>query len=106
MGERFAQQSALGVPGDPRSPGYSFTDFGGDMTYCILPKVVMEHGCLIHYKSGSYFHASMGEPMSCIIGGFHTMYHTQQGVYTHKWALWTAALWRYWPVRGRWAWGD
>lgn len=83
-GERFAQQPALGVPGDPRSPGYSFPDFGGDMTYCILPKVVMENGCLIHYKGDSFFHASLGEPMSCIIGAFHAMYHTQQGVYTHK----------------------
>ncbi|MBS6943570.1 MAG: zinc-binding dehydrogenase [Clostridiales bacterium] len=84
VGERFAQQPALGVPGDPRSPGYSFPDFGGDMTYCILPKVVMENGCLIHYKGDSFFHASLGEPMSCIIGAFHAMYHTQQGVYTHK----------------------
>lgn len=83
-GEKFAQQPALGVPGDPRSPGYSFANFGGDMTYCILPKVVMENGCLIHYHGDSFFHASLGEPMSCIIGAFHAMYHTQQGVYTHQ----------------------
>ena len=83
-GERFAQQPALGVPGDPRSPGYSFPDFGGDMTYCILPKVVMENGCLIHYKGDSFFHASLGEPMSCIIGAFHAMYHTKPGSYEHQ----------------------
>jgi threonine dehydrogenase-like Zn-dependent dehydrogenase len=43
----------------------------------------MELGCLFHYDGGGYFDASLGEPMSCIVGGYHTMYHTNKTNYNH-----------------------
>lgn len=40
--------------------------------------------CLLPYNSDTYFYGSLAEPMSCIIGTFHAMYHTQAGSYEHK----------------------
>jgi threonine dehydrogenase-like Zn-dependent dehydrogenase len=82
-GEKFAQQPALNYKGSLASPGYSYEFFGGDATYCILPHEVMELGCLLHYDGDAYFYASLAEPVSCIIGGYHTMYHTNKQNYDH-----------------------
>jgi threonine dehydrogenase-like Zn-dependent dehydrogenase len=82
-GEKFAQQPALNYKGSLASPGYSYEFFGGATTYCILPHEVMELGCLLHYDGESYFDASLGEPMSCIIGGYHANYHTNKQDYNH-----------------------
>lgn len=82
-GEKFAQQPALNYKGSLASPGYSYEWFGGDCTYCIIPHEVMELGCLLHYNGDSYFEASLGEPMSCIIGGYHSNYHTSKTSYSH-----------------------
>lgn len=43
----------------------------------------MELGCLMNYDGDSFFEASLGEPMSCIIGGYHANYHTNKRNYTH-----------------------
>ncbi|WP_312641271.1 zinc-binding dehydrogenase [Hydrogenoanaerobacterium sp.] len=82
-GEKFAQQPALNYKGSLASPGYSYEFFGGAATYCIIPQEVMELGCLLHYDGDAYFDASLGEPMSCIIGGYHIMYHTNKTNYDH-----------------------
>jgi threonine dehydrogenase-like Zn-dependent dehydrogenase len=82
-GEKFAQQPALNYKGSLASPGYSYEFFGGDATYCIFPHEVMELGCLLHYDGDAYFYASLAEPVSCIIGGYHTMYHTNKHNYDH-----------------------
>ncbi|WP_010257509.1 zinc-binding dehydrogenase [Treponema primitia] len=82
-GEKFAQQPALNYKGSLASPGYSYEFFGGDTTYCILPNEVMELGCLLHYNGDAYFYASLAEPVSCIIGGYHIMYHTNKQNYSH-----------------------
>jgi len=82
-GQKFAIQPALNYKGSPYAPGYSFEYFGGNMTYCIIPREVMELGFLLDYKGDSYYEASLSEPMSCIIGGFHSNYHTETGKYTH-----------------------
>ena len=73
-GEKFAQQPALNYKGSLASPGYSYEFFGGDTAYCIIPHEVMELGCLLHYDGEAYFDASLAEPVSCIIGGYHIMY--------------------------------
>lgn len=83
-GEKFAQQPALNYKGSLASPGYSYEFFGGACTYCIIPPEVMELGCLLHYDGESYFEASLGEPMSCIIGGYHANYHTNKRNYNHE----------------------
>jgi len=83
-GQRFAQQPALNYKGSLASPGYSYPYFGGDCTYCIIPHEVMELGCLMVYEGDSYYSASLGEPMSCVIGGYHANYHTNKVNYNHE----------------------
>lgn len=83
-GMRFTLQPALNYKGTMWSPGYSYHDFGGDCTYTIIPKEVMELGCLLEYKGDAYFEASLAEPMSCSIGAFHAAFHTKMGVYHHE----------------------
>ena len=82
-GEKFALQPALNYKGSLDSPGYSYRYCGGASTYCIIPHEVMELGCLLKYDGDSYFKASLGEPMSCIIGGYHANYHTNKQNYDH-----------------------
>lgn len=82
-GQKFALQPALNYKGSLDSPGYSYEFCGGDTTYCIIPHEVMELGCLLNYDGESYFEASLGEPMSCIIGGYHANYHTNKQNYNH-----------------------
>lgn len=77
-GMKFAQQPALNYKGSLASPGYSYEYFGGACTYSIIPHEVMELGCLMPYEGESFFEASLGEPMSCIIGGFRGNYHTNK----------------------------
>ena len=82
-GQKFAQQPALNYKGRLDSPGYSYEFCGGACTYCIMPHEVMELGCLLNYDGESFFEASLGEPMSCIIGGYHANYHTNKKNYNH-----------------------
>ncbi len=81
-GKKFAQQPA--IPGQMESPGYSYEYFGGATTYCIFPGDVIEKGCIWEYEGDSYFEASLGEPMSCCIGGYHSNYHNEHLSYEHK----------------------
>ncbi len=83
VGEKYALQPALNYQGKLDSPGYSYKFFGGAATYCVIPQEVMELGCLLHYDGDSYFDASLGEPMSCVIGGYNIMYHTNKQNYNH-----------------------
>ena len=82
-GQKFSLQPALNYMGKLDSPGYSYEFCGGACTYCIMPNEVMELGCLLEYTGESFFEASLGEPMSCIIGGFHANYHTNKRNYDH-----------------------
>ena len=82
-GEKFAQQPALNYKGSLASPGYSYPYFGGACTYCVVPPEVMELGYLLHYDGESYFEASLGEPMSCVVGGYHGSYHTSRHSHEH-----------------------
>lgn len=82
-GQKFSLQPALNYKGKLDSPGYSYEFCGGACTYCIMPNEVMELGCLLEYTGESFFEASLGEPMSCIIGGFHANYHTNKRNYDH-----------------------
>ena len=82
-GQKFSLQPALNYKGKLDSPGYSYEFCGGACTYCIMPNEVMELGCLLDYTGESFFEASLGEPMSCIIGGYHANYHTNKRNYDH-----------------------
>ncbi len=83
-GMKYAIQPALNVPGrELEAPGYSYRYIGGDATRIIIPKEVMELGCLLPYDGEGYFKASLAEPVSCVIGAFRSSYHFKQGEYTH-----------------------
>jgi len=83
-GQRFTIQPALNYKGSLAAPGYSYPYIGGAATYVIIPNEVMEMGCLLEYNGEAFFHGSLTEPMSCIVGAFHANYHTQSGSYVHE----------------------
>jgi threonine dehydrogenase-like Zn-dependent dehydrogenase len=88
-GDKFAIQPALNVPGEDGkatlwAPGYSYQYIGGDATYVVIPKEVMEMGCLLEYKADNFYLGSLSEPISCIVGAYHAQYHTQGGSYVHR----------------------
>ena len=66
------------------SSGYSYPYIGGAATYIIIPNEVMEMNCLLPYNGEAFFHGSLAEPMSCIVGAFHAQYHTKSGSYVHE----------------------
>ncbi len=83
-GQRFSIQPAINHPSNPyAAPGYSFPYIGGSATYIVIPGMFMEYNCLLSYKGDAYYHGSLAEPMSCIVGTYHAMYHTTAGKYTH-----------------------
>jgi threonine dehydrogenase-like Zn-dependent dehydrogenase len=44
----------------------------------------MEKDCLIPYEGESYFKASLAEPMSCIIAGYHENFHSVYENHSHE----------------------
>lgn len=87
VGDKFAIQPALNYPHSPvgilGAPGYSYQYLGGDATYVIIPREVMEMECLLVYNGPGYYPASMAEPYSCVIGAMHANYHIKPGTYVH-----------------------
>ncbi len=87
-GDKFSIQPALNYEGGPvgilSAPGYSYRFIGGDATYVIIPKEVMEHDCLLAYQGEGYYPASLAEPLSCVIGAMHANYHIKPGSYIHQ----------------------
>lgn len=83
-GDRFSIQPALNYKGSLDAPGYSYHFIGGDATYIVIPEEVMELDCLLTYEGDAFFLGSLAEPVSCIVGTFHAMYHTTNGSYIHE----------------------
>ena len=79
-GDKFGIQPAYGPL---QTPGYSFPFVGGDSTYSIIPNAIIEADCLIKYDGDAYYKASLAEPMSCIIAGYHENYHSVYEKHTH-----------------------
>ncbi len=84
VGQKFAIQPALNYQGSPYAPGYSYQYFGGNTEYTIIPSEVMELSYLLDYQGEAFYEASLAEPMSCIIGGYHAVYHTENNNYVHQ----------------------
>ena len=82
-GQKFSIQPAMNYKGSLDAPGYSYSNIGGDSTYAIIPNEVMETGCLLPYNGDAFFCGSLAEPISCVAGTFHAMYHCDQGSYVH-----------------------
>ena len=86
-GDKFGIQPAIDykpVMNGLGAPGYSYNYIGGDAQYIIIPNEVMEKDCLIPYYGDSYFKASLAEPMSCIIAGYHENYHSVYETHSHE----------------------
>lgn len=87
-GEKFSIQPAIyyedGPVGVLSAPGYSYKYIGGDATYVIIPKDVLEQDCLLKYEGPGFYPASLAEPLSCVIGAMHANYHTTPGKYVHN----------------------
>jgi len=83
VGSRFSIQPALNYEGSLDAPGYSFHYIGGDATYVVIPHQVMDMDCLLPYDGEAFFLGSLAEPVSCVVGTFHAMYHTTNGSYVH-----------------------
>lgn len=81
-GQRFVLQPAMGLESG-YSAGYSYEYFGGNATYCIIPKIAIDLGCVLPLEGTYFANASLAEPMSCIIGAFKASYHTKPYVYKH-----------------------
>jgi threonine dehydrogenase-like Zn-dependent dehydrogenase len=87
-GQKYSIQPAIyykdGPVGVLSAPGYSYQHIGGDATYVIIPKDVLEQDCLLAYDGPGFYPASLAEPLSCVIGAMHANYHTKAGSYIHN----------------------
>lgn len=84
IGDKYVVQANLQLSDRPDCPGYSYRYTGGDATYIILSKDVMEQNCLIRYEGETFFEGALIEPLSCVIGAFEANYHVIEGTYQHK----------------------
>jgi len=86
-GDKFSIQPAMNYEGGPvgilSAPGYSYQNIGGDAQHVVIPAEVMEMNCLLPFDGEAYYHGSLAEPVSCVVGGFHANYHTTPGSYVH-----------------------
>lgn len=82
-GEKFAIQPAINYDAPYNALGYSYPFCGGNATHVIIPAEAIEKGCVLKYDSDVFYYGSLAEPVSCLVGAFHAMYHTKPGVYVH-----------------------
>lgn len=75
VGQKIVIQPALKLP-TGYDPGYSYPYIGGNTQYAVVPKIVLERGCLLKYEGDSYFKGSLVESLGCIIRGYKGLYHT------------------------------
>ncbi|SIQ12619.1 Threonine dehydrogenase [Alkalispirochaeta americana] len=82
-GQRFTIQPALNYRGSMDSPGYSYEFCGGDATYMILPRELMEVDCLLPHTVSDHFRAALAEPYSCVIGAARGLFRTDRSSHNH-----------------------
>lgn len=75
IGQKVVIQPALKLPNN-YDPGYSYPYIGGNTQYAVVPKVVLERGCLLPYEGDSFFAGSLAEALGCCIRGYKGFYHT------------------------------
>ena len=80
IGQKIVIQPALKLPSG-YDPGYSYPYIGGNTQYAVVPKVVIERGCLLPYEGDSYFAGSLAEALGCCIRGYKGLYHTDYTTY-------------------------
>lgn len=82
-GQGFTIQPPHYYKGSLDAPGYSYRYCGGDAQYANIPIETLLTDNLLSYDSDVYFYGSLSEPVSCVVGTFHAMYHTKGGSYVH-----------------------
>ncbi|MFW6000892.1 MAG: zinc-binding dehydrogenase [Halanaerobium sp.] len=82
-GEKFTVSPVLDYKGKSNTAGYSYQYFGGNSQYVIIPPEAMELGYMFKYDGDAFFEASLAEPISCVIGGYKSVYHNVDD-YTHR----------------------
>lgn len=82
-GQGFTIQPPHYYKGSLDAPGYSYRYCGGDAQYANIPIETLLTDNLLAYDSDVYFYGSLSEPVSCVVGTFHAMYHTKGGSYVH-----------------------
>lgn len=80
VGQKIVIQPALKLESG-YDPGYSYTMIGGSSLYAVVPKIVMERGCMIPFEGDSYFKGSMVESIGCVLRGYKGLYHTDYSNY-------------------------
>lgn len=75
VGQKVVVQPALKLP-NGHDPGYSYPYIGGNTQYAVVPKLVLERGCLLPYGGDSFFAGSLAEALGCCIRGYKGFYHT------------------------------
>ncbi|MDD4371992.1 MAG: zinc-binding dehydrogenase [Anaerostipes sp.] len=83
VGQKFTVLPTITVNEVLKTAGYYYGTYGGDSTYSILPAEMIERDCIIPFNGDSFFEASLSEPASCIIAGYHRMYHTSEEHHQH-----------------------
>jgi len=75
VGQRIVIQPALKLPSG-YDPGYSYPYIGGNSTYVVVPKIVLEKECMVPYAGDSFFKGSLVESLGCVLRGYKGLYHT------------------------------
>lgn len=79
-GQKVVIQPALKLESG-YDPGYSYPFIGGNATYVIVPRIVLERGCLLPFEGDSFFKGSLVEALGCILRGYKGFYHTDYETY-------------------------
>lgn len=75
VGQRVVIQPALKLESG-YDPGYSYQYIGGNATYAVVPKIVLDRGCLVPYEGDAFFKGSLVESLGCILRAYKGCYHT------------------------------
>lgn len=80
VGQRAVIQPALKLESG-YDPGYSYQYIGGNATYAVVPKIVLDRGCLIPYEGDGFFKGSLVESLGCVLRAYKGCYHTDYETY-------------------------
>lgn len=81
VGQRIIIQPALKLE-NGHDPGYSYPYIGGAATYAIVPRIVLERGCMLPFEGDGSYKGSLVEAIGCVLRGFKGLYHTDYTDYT------------------------
>lgn len=75
VGDKVIIPPVLSYLGTMDTIGYSFGEIGGDSTYSLVYKHIIENGYLMKITSDAFFGGSLVEPVSCVVRGFKETFH-------------------------------